>query len=288
MRIHREKWAKGLCKKAFVYMPTWGVVVHDVNVRSPGINRASEEIPQDRVIKDLLAANSHNWGEADMRKSGSLIVEFTSPVPANVAIDKGVLWDCDSLKAILYDRAARVRQCFNCQQYGHIGSTCANTVKCVYCAEGYQSRDCPRKDSSTLESKCANCEGAHAAWSTECEARRQEVDKVAELSRHRGRYHHVPALYSINLQPATLHSSTASSWGTPRESSSSGELTSGAESSGLAPAARPSNGGKGTGPVSRIGTCLQASQYAPKESGKSMTTASSSRGRERPRRTQRA
>ncbi|OKP12961.1 hypothetical protein PENSUB_1343 [Penicillium subrubescens] len=276
MRIHREKWAKGLCKKAFVYMPTWGVVVHDVNVRSPGINRASEEIPQDRVIKDLSLRTAITGAKQ------------TCEMPANVAIDKGVLWDCDSLKAILYDRAARVRQCFNCQQYGHIGSTCANTVKCVYCAEGYQSRDCPRKDSSTLESKCANCEGAHAAWSTECEARRQEVDKVAELSRHRGRYHHVPALYSINPQPATLHSSSASSWGTPRESSSSGELTSGAESSGLAPAARPSNGGKGTGPVSRIGTCLQASQYAPKESGKSMTTASSSRGRERPRRTQRA
>jgi hypothetical protein len=57
MRIHREKWAKGLCKTAFVRMPTWGDIVHDVNVRSLGINKASEEIPQERVIKDLLANN---------------------------------------------------------------------------------------------------------------------------------------------------------------------------------------------------------------------------------------
>jgi hypothetical protein len=107
-------------------MPTWGVIVHDVNVRSLGINKASEEIPQDRVIKDLLASNVQYWGEGaeitkiswlrvPSGKSGSLIVEFTSPVLANVAIDKGVLWDCDNLTAVLYDRAARVRQCFNCQ-----------------------------------------------------------------------------------------------------------------------------------------------------------------------------
>ncbi|KAJ5358309.1 uncharacterized protein N7496_010722 [Penicillium cataractarum] len=163
-------------------MPTWGIVVHDVNVRSLGINKASEDLTgvQDKVIKDLLASNVQNWGEGaeitkiswlriPSGKSGSLIVEFTSPVLANVAIDKGVLWDCDSLTAVLYDRAARVRQCFNYQQYGHIGTTYANAVKCVYCAEGHQSRDCPSKD--TRENKCANYEGTHAAWSTECEAR---------------------------------------------------------------------------------------------------------------------
>jgi hypothetical protein len=119
MRVHREKWAKGLCKTAFVYMPTWGIVVHDVNVRSLGVNKASEALPQERIIKDLLAANNHTWGDAEIAKvswlripsgkSGSLIVEFTSLIPANVAIDKGVLWDCDNLTAVLYDRAARVR-----------------------------------------------------------------------------------------------------------------------------------------------------------------------------------
>jgi hypothetical protein len=158
----------------------------------------------------------------------------------------------------------------------------------VYCAEGYQSRDCPSKD--TQENKCANCEGAHAAWSTECEARRREVERVGELSKYRGRYHHVPALYSINRPPPTLHSSSASSWGTPRDSLSSEELTSGVESSGLAPAARPSNGGKGTGPTlaSRTGTGLQASQYATNKSDRSVTTAlSGRRSRGRPRKAQR-
>jgi hypothetical protein len=314
MRIHRDKWPKGLCKTAFVHMPTWGIIVHDVNVRSLGVNKASEDIPQDRVIKDLLASNSQYWGEGAVvtkvswlripsGKSGSLIVEFTSPLPANIAIDKGVLWDCDNLTAVLYDRAARVRQCFNCQQYGHIGATCANTVRCVYCAEGHQSRDCPRKDAP--ENICANCEGAHAAWSTECEARRQELERVAELSKYRGRYHHIPAPYSIDQPPASLHPSSASSWETPRDSSSSEELTSGVESSGLTPAARPSNGGEqGTGPTpasrtiasratasrttaSRTTTGLQASQHATERGTQLVTTASSDKTRGRQPRTRR-
>jgi hypothetical protein len=299
MRVHREKWAKGLCRTAFVHMPTWGVIVHDVNIRSLGINKPSiEELRgvQDRVIKELLAANVDNWGEAEItkiswlripegKKAGSLVLEFTSPVPANTAIDKGALWDCSSLSVILYDRDARVRQCFNCQQFGHIGATCANNVRCVYCAEGHQSRDCPSKD--TQENKCANCEGAHAAWSAECEIRKREVERVMALARQRGRYHPVPAPYSINQPSPTLSQATVSSWGTPQESST--EEPTSVESSGSAPGTRPSNGGQqGTGPtatkrttVSRTSNGIQSSRWATQNTAKPATTASSGKKRGR-------
>jgi hypothetical protein len=114
------------------------------------------------------------------------------------------------------------------------------------------------------------------------------VERVRELSKYRGRYHYVPALYSIDQPQLSLYSSSASSWGTPRDSSSE-ELTSGVESSGLAPAARPSNGGKGTGPTpaSRTDTGLQASQFATNKSDKSVITALSGRKRGRPRKAQR-
>ncbi|KAF4233513.1 hypothetical protein CNMCM8980_010238 [Aspergillus fumigatiaffinis] len=104
MRIHRDKWPKGLCKTAFIHMPMWGIIVYDVNIRSLGIDKLSvEELKtvQEKVIKDLLVSNVHSWGDVEIskigwlcipdRKSDSLVIEFTSPVPANVAIDKGVL-----------------------------------------------------------------------------------------------------------------------------------------------------------------------------------------------------
>ncbi|KAJ5907778.1 hypothetical protein N7495_000460 [Penicillium taxi] len=114
MRIHRDKWAKGLCKTAFVHLLIWGIIVHDVNVRSLGIDKATDDLRlvQDQIIKEMLAANVHNWGgEKDGseitkiswlkipagKKSGSLIVEFVSPIIANEAIARGVLWDCDRL-----------------------------------------------------------------------------------------------------------------------------------------------------------------------------------------------
>ena len=302
MRVHREKWAKGLCRTAFVHMPTWGVIVHDVNIKSLGINKPSiDELRgvQDRVIKELLAANVGNWGEGaeitkiswlripEGMKAGSLVLEFTSPVPANMAIDKGALWDCNSLSVILYDRDARVRQCFNCQQFGHIGATCANNVRCVYCAEGHQSRDCPSKDAQETIPKCANCERTHAAWSADCEVRKREVERVMALARQRSRYHPVPAPYSINQPSPTLSQATVSSWGTPQESST--EEPTSVESSGSAPGTRPSNGGQqGTGPtatkrtiISRTSNGLQSSQWAAQNTAQSVTTATSGKKRGR-------
>ncbi|KAJ6003544.1 hypothetical protein N7522_006236 [Penicillium canescens] len=42
-RIHRGKWVQHLWNNAEVRLPSWGVVVHDVNVRSLGINRPEEQ-----------------------------------------------------------------------------------------------------------------------------------------------------------------------------------------------------------------------------------------------------
>jgi hypothetical protein len=41
-RIHRHEWIKHLWKNAEVRLPSWGVVIHDVNVRSLGINKPDE------------------------------------------------------------------------------------------------------------------------------------------------------------------------------------------------------------------------------------------------------
>lgn len=236
LRTHRE-WVRGLHKKAEVLLPTWGIVIHDVNVRSLGVNSPrTEELRgvQDAVISKLVAANQADWGKevevtrlnwlrTPLGKSGSLVAEFSSPVAANTAIDRGVLWDGNCLTAVLYDRATRVRQCHNCQKWGHIGTTCPiNKPTCVYCASEHLSRSCSQKADSTLkEYKCANCGGAHAAWATECPEREKEVEKMKEMGRYRPRYHPVPAYFSINAPSVTLCPSPASSWGTPVASSTS-------------------------------------------------------------------
>ncbi|OQD79093.1 hypothetical protein PENANT_c062G11803, partial [Penicillium antarcticum] len=125
-RVHRHAWVRHLWKGAEVRLPSWGVVIHDVNVRSLGINRPTElREKQEAVSKQLVTQNLHSWGEAEIthlawlvlpegKKAGSLIVEFSSPHAANKAIDN-TIWDSTVLTTVLYDRAARIRQCHRCQ-----------------------------------------------------------------------------------------------------------------------------------------------------------------------------
>ncbi|KAJ6176717.1 hypothetical protein N7485_003631 [Penicillium canescens] len=230
-RVHRGKWVQHLWKDAEVRLPSWGVVVHDVNVKSLGINRPAElKERQEAVSKQLLTQNLHSWGNAEIthlawlilpegKKSGSMIVEFSSPYVANKAIDCNTIWDSTVLTTVLYDRAARIRQCHRCQQYGHIGRTCsANSPKCVYCAGDHLSPDCRGKQDATLiERKCANCGGAHAAWSRSCKVHQAEIDRVQELEIRRERYHRIPAYLSISDPAPRMAGSSSSGSGISRE-----------------------------------------------------------------------
>ncbi|KAF7171747.1 hypothetical protein CNMCM5623_004039 [Aspergillus felis] len=55
-------WAKAFHQGAIVRLPTWGVVVHDVQVKSIGDLADPKEVK--RVADQLLAENRFSWGEA--------------------------------------------------------------------------------------------------------------------------------------------------------------------------------------------------------------------------------
>ncbi|KAJ5718814.1 hypothetical protein N7488_004460 [Penicillium malachiteum] len=68
MRTHRE-WVASLSRKAELLLPTWGVIIHDMNMRSMGVNspRVDELKKEDihrRVIDQLLSSNRIDWGDA--------------------------------------------------------------------------------------------------------------------------------------------------------------------------------------------------------------------------------
>ncbi|OQE58359.1 hypothetical protein PENNAL_c0376G05773, partial [Penicillium nalgiovense] len=307
MRCHRTAWVKYLWKGSEVRLPSWGVVIHDVkswdpvgsrelshanhvttptdvNVRSLGINTAAgigEQGRKQGIIKQLLTENLFNWGDnaeitqiswlvlPEGKKSGSLIVEFTSPRTANNAIDTGTLWDSEVLTTVLYDRAARIRQCHNCQKYGHIGKTCSNETRCVFCAERHHSRDCQRKKDATLsERRCANCGGAHNGWSKRCPDFIREIERVQVLAQARERHHRVPSYLSIR---ETRQGTPAATTVGPRSSGGSGSGTSTKDSSGWGrrPPDRP---GASTRTTTRTTTSAQpASSERPTSNEQSAT-----------------
>ena len=49
------------------------------------------------------------------KKFCSLIIDFASPKAANKAVSRGVTYHRQNITTKLYDRGARLRQCFRCQ-----------------------------------------------------------------------------------------------------------------------------------------------------------------------------
>lgn len=73
-----------------------------------------------------------------------------------------------------------IRQCFQCQGYGHLGKFCRNKVKCQKCGEEHNKTEC-----ANTVTKCANCKMAHMANSDQCTERKREesiMDKINELN----------------------------------------------------------------------------------------------------------
>ena len=55
-----------------------------------------------------------------------------------------------------------ITQCHRCQQYGHTKNNCMRPYRCVKCAQGHRTSDCPKVDKNT-PAKCALCLGDHPA-----------------------------------------------------------------------------------------------------------------------------
>ena len=91
------------------------------------------------------------------------IREAPAPRLAYKIIDEGLVWQGELFQCERYERQCRLKQCFKCQKYGHIGTQCKATTVCGYYAQEHNSRDCPSKADRTATRKCAACDGAYEA-----------------------------------------------------------------------------------------------------------------------------
>jgi hypothetical protein len=130
--------------------------------------------------------------EATLKHASSIVVEFTDPEMANAIIYAGMVWDGQVHQCQLYDRACRVKQCFRCYNYGHIGTQCNASQACGYCADQHETKHCKQKGTEGSTPRCAVCKDAHTAWSNACPARKKEMGRVEQAKQVRSVYWHVP------------------------------------------------------------------------------------------------
>ncbi|EXL90244.1 hypothetical protein FOIG_16485 [Fusarium odoratissimum NRRL 54006] len=195
LRQFAEDWEQRIGNGATVRIPTYGVLVYGVCTSSMDMDNF--ELIRDGLLQDnkpfIPTAEIKYIGwltrSSSSKSASSVVVEFTRPEDANKVIDEGLIWQGEVFQCELYDRQCRVRQCFQCHKYGHIGTQCKAIITCGYCAQEHPTRDCLTKSDRDAPRKCAACNGVHEAWNNQCPVRKQEVNKAKAASKLRPRYH---------------------------------------------------------------------------------------------------
>lgn len=103
----------------------------------------------------------------------SMILDLATEEEANNIIEKGLVIDYDIHTAATYSRSWEIKQCYKCQEYGHIAALCKKREACGHCAEEHPTNECPNPE----KPKCANCGKKHPTWDTRCQVRMDQREK---------------------------------------------------------------------------------------------------------------
>jgi hypothetical protein len=200
LRQFTDDWVPRIGDGTSVRTHTYGVLVHGIRTRTMNIERFEE------VRAEILQANKAFLPTADIKYIGwltrkrpdktmsSIVIEFTKPEDANKIIKEGLVWEGEMCQSERYERKCRLKQCFQCQKYGHIGTQCKAAKTCGYCAQQHSSWECPSKAGQGTTKKCAVCHGAHEAWNQECPTRIEELAKVKAALASRPKYHAIASM----------------------------------------------------------------------------------------------
>jgi hypothetical protein len=61
------------------------------------------------------------------------------------------------IKVVSYRTQTGLRQCHNCQNFGHIGANCKQPSRCLWCGGGHLHRECSEMTNTESTSICCNC-----------------------------------------------------------------------------------------------------------------------------------
>jgi hypothetical protein len=195
LRQFADDWTHKIGSGATARIPTFGVIAHGVRTSTMNMDRAEE------VKRDILQDNRAFIPFAEIKYVGWLTRSALSKSTSSIIIDEGLIWQGEALRCELYDRQCRLRQCYKCQNYGHIGTQCKASTACGYCAQEHSSRDCPTRTGDGSPRKCATCKGAHEAWNHQCPVRQEEITKLKSAYELRPQYHPAPGNNGYETQP---------------------------------------------------------------------------------------
>ena len=98
-------------------------------------------------------------------------IKCDDPKQAEALISGGFI--CQKTGIIFKVEEFRIKQCFNCQGFGHKAPNCTKKPKCCVSGEAHSHKNCPNKEKR--KPKCANCRGPHVANHKGCPAYKDQA-----------------------------------------------------------------------------------------------------------------
>ena len=112
----------------------------------------------DAEFKEFLDLNKTSYAKAERYKSekdGRVLpmfqLEISDPAEAEALFSQNLVCNVTGIvyKVEEFRQPVSVRQCFNCQCFGHSAQSCKSKQKCAICGENHSHKGCPKERSKT-------------------------------------------------------------------------------------------------------------------------------------------
>ena len=109
----------------------------------------------DEDFKEFLDLNKISYAKAEhykSKKDGRVLpifqLELSDPAEAEALLSQNLMCNVTGIvyKVEEFRQPVSVRQCFNCQCFGHSTQNCKSKQNCVICGENHSHKRCPKKE----------------------------------------------------------------------------------------------------------------------------------------------
>lgn len=179
-----NRWTSVLENDARMVTRTYGIMINGVRVTDFDMRKKEKMIhhikESNKDIERLQRMDIKWIGWYSVPKAGqelaSLVIEFSTPAHANAALDCNILLGREVFGGVVFNRACKSVQCFQCYSYGHITVQCTNTPAYSHCSQEHSSKDCL----GDLPQKCTLCKRNHKVWDKTCPHKKVEMERIAK------------------------------------------------------------------------------------------------------------
>lgn len=147
-------------------------VITDPEIKNFESNEAISEFFQQYGVVKAYRFTKYDRQKQIVSNTNSVCLTFNTPdLPSEIKVKEvGLIFRVKPY----YPRPQR---CFQCNKYGHPQNKCLRSTICAFCSEHHHEDTCTIKTQKMFH-KCSNCEGNHAAFSTECKEYKRQNDII--------------------------------------------------------------------------------------------------------------